>query len=327
MIIAEDLWKEFKVKGGTAVTAVKGVSFHVPRGEIFGFLGPNGAGKTTTINILCTLMRPTRGRAILNGWDVTEHPHRVRRSIGLVFQDPSLDERLTAWENLEFHGMIYGMPRRHRRKQIDKVLSMVELEKRKDDLVKTFSGGMKRRLEIARGLMHQPGILFLDEPTLGLDPQTRSHIWDYLHRLREEDQITIFLTTHYMDEAENCDSIAIIDHGEIIALGTPEELKQKVGGDIIYLKADDNRAAAEFVKRVYGQEVTAAGDSISFEVKHGEEFLPSFIKSTDFEIHSVGVRRPTLEDIFLKLTGHVIREESVDSMESMRAHVRMRRHG
>src|SRR3989337_1994962 len=138
MIIAEDLWKEFKVKGGTAVTAVKGVSFHVPRGEIFGFLGPNGAGKTTTINILCTLMRPTRGRAILNGWDVTEHPHRVRRSIGLVFQDPSLDERLTAWENLEFHGMIYGMSRSHRRDQIEKILSMVELDKRKNDIVSTF---------------------------------------------------------------------------------------------------------------------------------------------------------------------------------------------
>ncbi len=327
MIIAENLRKEFKAKKGEIIQAVKGVSFHVRRGEIFGFLGPNGAGKTTTINMLCTLLRPTSGRALLNGYDVTEQPHSVRRSIGLVFQDPSLDERLTAWENLEFHGMIYGMTRLHRRREIDKILSMVELDKRKDDLVKTFSGGMRRRLEIARGLLHNPEILFLDEPTLGLDPQTRSHIWGYLHQLRKENHITIFLTTHYMDEAENSDSIAIIDHGEIVALGTPEGLKEKVGGDIIYLKAADNKKAAEFVKRTYGYDVKNGGDGISFEVEHGEEFLPSFIKNTDFEIHSVGVRRPTLEDVFLKLTGHAIREESVDFMESIRAHVRVKRRG
>lgn len=325
MIIAENLRKEFKAKKGEIIEAVKGVSFHVPRGEIFGFLGPNGAGKTTTINILCTLLRPTGGRAILNGYDVTEQPHMVRRSIGLVFQDPSLDERLTARENLEFHGMIYGMSRPYRRVQIEKLLSMVELYRRKDDLVNTFSGGMRRRLEMARGLLHNPEILFLDEPTLGLDPQTRSHIWGYLHRLREENSITIFLTTHYMDEAENCDSIAIIDHGKIIALGTPDELKKMVGGDIIYLQAKDNNKASEFVKRVYGYDVRNGGNAISFEVEQGEEFLPSFIKRTDFEIHSVGVRRPTLEDVFLKLTGHVIREEPVDAMDSIRAHIRMKR--
>lgn len=327
MIIAEGLRKEFRIKGGTIIEAVKGVSFHVRRGEIFGFLGPNGAGKTTTINILCTLLKPTGGRAVLNGYDVTEEPHKVRSSIGLVFQDPSLDERLTAWENLEFHGMIYGVSRSYRRRQIEKLLTMVELDKRKNDLVNTFSGGMRRRLEIARGLLHNPEILFLDEPTLGLDPQTRSHIWGYLHRLREENNITIFLTTHYMEEAENSDSIAIIDHGEIIALGTPDELKKMVGGDIIYLQTNDNNRASEFVKMVYGYDVSNGGNGISFEVEQGEEFLPSFIKKADFEIHSVGVRRPTLEDVFLKLTGHAIREETVDAMGSMRAHMRIKRRG
>jgi len=327
MIIAEDIRKEFRLKGGAVVEAVKGVSFHVKQGEIFGFLGPNGAGKTTTINILCTLLRPTGGRAILNGYDVVKQPYMVRRSIGLVFQDPSLDERLTAWENLEFHGMIYGMSRSHRRDQIEKILSMVELDKRKNDIVSTFSGGMRRRLEIARGLLHIPKILFLDEPTLGLDPQTRSHIWSYLHKLREEGNITIFLTTHYMEEAENCDSIAIIDYGEIVVLGSPEDLKKRVGGDIINLQTRDNKRAEEFVKRVYGYDVSNSGGAISFEVERGEEFLPSFIKSTDFEINSVGVRRPTLEDVFLKLTGHAIREESADGMETIRAHVRMKRRG
>ncbi len=327
MIVAENLRKEFKAKKGEIIEAVKGVSFHVTRGEIFGFLGPNGAGKTTTINILCTLLRPTGGRAILNGYDVTEQPHMVRRSIGLVFQDPSLDERLTARENLEFHGMIYGMSRSYRKEQIEKLLSMVELYRRKDDLVNTFSGGMRRRLEIARGLLHNPEVLFLDEPTLGLDPQTRSHIWSYLHKLREENNITIFLTTHYMDEAENCDSIAIIDYGEIVAHGTPDELKKEVGGDIIYLQADDNRRATEFVKRVYGYDVSNGGDGLSFKVERGEEFLPFFIKGADFEIYSVGVRRPTLEDVFLKLTGHAIREEPADAMGSIRAHVRMKRRG
>lgn len=327
MIIAENLCKAFRAKKGETIEAVKGVSFHVLRGEIFGFLGPNGAGKTTTINILCTLLKPTSGRAVLNGYDVTEQPHRVRRSIGLVFQDPSLDERLTAWENLEFHGMIYGMPRSTRREQIDRLLSMVELDKRKDDLVNTFSGGMRRRLEIARGLLHSPEILFLDEPTLGLDPQTRSHIWNYLHKLREEHRITIFLTTHYMDEAENCDSIAIIDHGEIIASGTPEGLKKRVGGDIIHLQTDDSKRAMEFIREVYGYDVSNGGNGVSFEVDRGEEFLPAFIKKANFEINSVGVRRPTLEDVFLKLTGHAIREESGDAAGAIRTHIRMKRRG
>src|SRR3990167_7380793 len=228
MIIAEDIRKEFRLKGGAVVEAVKGVSFHVKQGEIFGFLGPNGAGKTTTINILCTLLRPTGGRAVLNGYDVVAQPHMVRQSIGLVFQDPSLDERLTAGENLEFHGMIYGMPRHERMSQIEKMLAMVELQKRRDDIVNTFSGGMKRRLEIARGLLHNPKVLFLDEPTLGLDPQTRSHIWTYIKELNQKENVTIFLTTHHMEEVERmAQKVAIIDHGKILIVGTIEEILKK----------------------------------------------------------------------------------------------------
>ena len=201
-----NLSKNFKTKKGV-ITAVKDVSFNVKKGELFGFLGPNGAGKTTTINILCTLLTPTSGRALLNSFDVVSNPNEVRQSIGLVFQEPSLDEKLTAMENLEFHAMLYNVPKAVREERIKYMLEMVGLYDRKDDLVNTFSGGMKRRLEIARGLLHYPKILFLDEPTLGLDPQTRSHIWEYIIRLHQEHGITVFLTTHYMDEAEHCEYI------------------------------------------------------------------------------------------------------------------------
>ncbi|MBU7032388.1 MAG: ATP-binding cassette domain-containing protein, partial [Theionarchaea archaeon] len=221
MIHVENLCKYFN-----GIKAVDGISFEVEKGEIFGFLGPNGAGKTTTIDVLCTLTRPTSGTASINGFNIQDNPDDVRRSIGLIFQDPSLDDRLTAEENLDFHGMIYDVPRPVREERKEDLLKMVDLWDRRKDQVKTFSGGMKRRLEIARGLLHQPHILFLDEPTLGLDPQTRNHIWKYVNRLRDESHMTIFMTTHYMDEAENCDRIAIIDHGKIVAIDTPETLKK-----------------------------------------------------------------------------------------------------
>jgi len=212
-----------------SVTAVNDISFEVEKGEVFGFLGPNGAGKTTTINILCTLLVPGGGEAIVNGFNVLNQPNEVRRSIGIIFQDPSLDERLTAYENLDFHGMIYHLPSRIRKARIAEVLDMVGLSAKKDYIVRTFSGGMKRRLEIARGLMHSPKILFLDEPTTGLDPQTRQHIWDYIVSLSRDEKITVFLTTHYMDEAEICRRTAIIDHGKIVVLDTPAALKNKYG--------------------------------------------------------------------------------------------------
>ena len=208
--------------------AVKGISFSVAQGTTFGFLGPNGAGKSTTIKMLTTLLRPTSGTILIDGHDPASEPDAVRCAFGIVFQDPSLDEDLTAWENMELHGMLYGVPRGTRRARIDELLAFVELDERPDGYVREFSGGMKRRLEIARGLLHQPKIVFLDEPTLGLDPQTRKHMWDYLGRLKEREGITVFFTTHYMDEADrNADTIAIIDHGSIIASGTGAELKRQ----------------------------------------------------------------------------------------------------
>jgi len=210
-------------------TAVDSISFNVEEGEVFGFLGPNGAGKTTTISMLCTLLRPTSGSAIVSCFDVTHKPTEVRKNIGIIFQDPSLDDRLTAEDNLKFHGYLYHMDPKDIKERIPEVLNLVELYDRKSDFVRKFSGGMKRRLEIARGLMHRPKILFLDEPTIGLDPQTRSHIWNYILRMRTEHKLTIFMTTHYINESEICDRIAVIDQGKIKDLDTPANLKQKYG--------------------------------------------------------------------------------------------------
>ena len=245
VINANNLVKTFKVKKIGDVEAVKGIDLEVRRGEIFGFLGPNGAGKSTTINILCTLLRPTAGTATVAGFDVYERPDQVRAHIGLVFQDPSLDQNLTARENLQFHAFIYNVPAAERAQRIQEVLEMVELVERAESVVSTFSGGMRRRLEIARGMLHTPEVLFLDEPTIGLDPQTRRHIWEYLRKLREEHGVTLFMTTHYMDEAEECDRIAIIDDGKIVAQGTPTELKRLVGGDIVTVTTADNAAAGQ----------------------------------------------------------------------------------
>lgn len=316
-----NLSKEFKTKKG-AITAVKDVSFNVKKGELFGFLGPNGAGKTTTINILCTLLTPKSGKALLNSFDVSSNPNEVRQSIGLVFQEPSLDEKLTAMENLEFHAMLYNVQKAVREERIKYMLDMVGLYDRKDDLVNTFSGGMKRRLEIARGLLHYPKILFLDEPTLGLDPQTRSHIWEYIHQLRKKEDITIFLTTHNMGEAENCDRVAIIDYGEIIAIDSPFDLKKEIGGDVITLIAEESDKAKKTIEEEYNVSVINNDGGLHFEVENGETFLPEFIKKADFKILSISLRRPTLEDVFLRLTGRHIREESAEANSVLKIHAR-----
>ena len=236
IIQVENLVKKF----GNLV-AVNDISFNVSPGEIFGFLGPNGAGKTTTINILCTLARPTAGKAVLNGFDVVRQQNQVRQSIGIVFQDPSLDDRLTGLHNLRFHAMVYNVPVAVREQRIEHLLRMVELWDKRKNFVNTYSGGMKRRLELARGLLHSPKVLFLDEPTLGLDPQTRNRIWEYVLELRKHEGTTVFLTTHYMDEAEKADRIAIIDYGRIVALGTPAELKNEIGGDVVTISLDEER--------------------------------------------------------------------------------------
>jgi ABC-2 type transport system ATP-binding protein len=308
--------------------AVKDVTFEVGQGEIFGFLGPNGAGKSTTINMLCTLLKPTSGDAVVNGFDVATQQSDVRRSIGLIFQDPTLDERLTGWQNLQFHAMLYDVPAETFAKRAKELLDMVELTEKVREDVKAFSGGMKRRLEIARGLLHHPKVLFLDEPTIGLDPQTRRHIWEYLAKVRDSEGLTLFLTTHYMEEAEICDRIAIIDHGEIVALDTPAKLKGMVGGDVVTLCADDDARATE-VLTALGVETQSTTDGLRVEVDHGDQFIPKVMRAMDeaappVSITSVNLRRPTLEDVFVKLTGRAIREEEANPMDGMRRRVRMR---
>jgi ABC-2 type transport system ATP-binding protein len=303
MVEARDLVRRFG-----QVEAVRGVSFEVAAGEVFGFLGPNGAGKTTTIDMLCTLLRPTSGSATINGFDVVRRRDDVRCSIGLVFQQPTLDETLTAEQNLRFHAYAYGIPAADRESRIGELLTLVELWDRRAESVRAFSGGMKRRLEIARGLLHHPTVLFLDEPTLGLDPQTRRRIWDYLGELRTERDLTIFLTTHYMDEAENCDRIAIIDQGRIVAMDTPTQLKSAVGGDLITITTADGEVAAGELRRSYDVAPNVTDGTVSFQVPEGEAFLPGFVRSFGQPLHAITLRRPTLDDVFLELTGREIRD-------------------
>ncbi len=319
IIEVENLSKHFG-----QLTAVDTVSFEVPEGEIFGFLGPNGAGKTTTINILCTLLKPTSGRASVKGYDVVRQRNEVRRSIGLVFQEPTLDEYLTAEQNLRFHAYAYGVPRGLREERISELLELVELSDRRKAKVRTYSGGMKRRLEVARGLLHHPQVLFLDEPTLGLDPQTRRHIWDYIQALRQQDNLTIFLTTHYMDEAEICDRICIIDQGRIIALDTPDKLKDALGGDVVTLTAENNEAASLELKERYDLSPIIENGTIIFTIPQGEKFLPKLIGSFQSRLVAIGVHRPTLDDVFLKLTGHAIRDQEAGFKEQMKG---IRGHG
>src|SRR5438128_5577340 len=267
------------VKRYGEIEAVRGIDLSVMPGEIFGFLGPNGAGKSTTISMLCTLLKPTSGRAAVAGFDVVRDPGAVRAQTGLVFQDPALDEQLTARENLDFHAFLYDVPRATRAQRIKEVLEMVELADRAASKVLTFSGGMKRRLEIARGTLHSPEVLFLDEPTRGLDPQTRSHIWEYLRALRRREGITIFMTTHYMDEAEFCDRIAIIDMGRIVALGTPDELKARVGGDVITIATTDNAASAAELGSKFGLTPTVDNGTLRIEASDGAALIPRLVRA------------------------------------------------
>jgi ABC-2 type transport system ATP-binding protein len=297
--------------------AVRGVTFDVAPGETFGFLGPNGAGKSTTISMLCTLIAPTGGSARVAGFDVVGNPLGVRRRIGLVFQDPTLDEYLTAYENLHFHAELYRVPRDRAVERIQAVLEMVGLWERRTSLVRTFSGGMKRRLEIARGLLHSPRVLFLDEPTVGLDPQTRVHIWDYIQGLRDREDITIFLTTHYMDEAEFCDRIAIIDNGEIVVMDTPDALKAAVGKDRVEVRTEDDDAARLSLGQRFDIEATTTSDGLMFHVAAGEEFVPRLFAELGVGIKAVSIARPTLDDVFMRHTGRTIRDAEASSAEKL----------
>ena len=306
------------------ITAVDGISFEVGEAEIFGFLGPNGAGKTTTISMLCTLLTPTAGRATIGGHDIVDDPGGVRREIGIVFQDSTVDERLTARENLVFHGELFGMGKQDIRPRAEQLMERVGLLDRADDTVITFSGGMRRRLEVARGLMHWPSVLFLDEPTVGLDPQTRRSIWAYARSLRDTEGVTIFLTTHYMDEAEACDRVAIMDYGKIIALDTPDRLKARLGGDVVSIAGPDNEALAREVRESFEVEPRIENDAVEFNVEQGGEFLPILLARIQGEVRSVGIRAPTLEDVFVSMTGHQIREAQASEEDKLRS---MRRRG
>ncbi|HET7466180.1 MAG TPA: ATP-binding cassette domain-containing protein [Candidatus Dormibacteraeota bacterium] len=307
------------VKKYGQLEAVRGIDLEVKQGEIFGFLGPNGAGKSTTISMLCTLLSPTAGSASVAGIDVVHDPARVRQRIGLVFQDPSLDDQLTGRENLEFHAFIYSVPSEVRNERIDKMLELLQLSDRASSQVRTYSGGMKRRLEIARGMLHEPQILFLDEPTLGLDPQTRRNIWTHLNDLRARTGVTIFMTTHYMDEAEFCDRIAIIDKGQIVALGTPDQLKAMVGGDVVTMTSTKAEDAAAEIQKVLGVVPTRDDGTLRMEVPDGRKFVPRLVRELTVPVDTISLRRPSLDDVFLKLTGRAIRDEEASTQDRMRA--------
>ncbi|MFA9558980.1 ATP-binding cassette domain-containing protein [Evansella sp. AB-rgal1] len=314
MIQVKNLKKSFK-----DFQAVKGISFDVTKGEIFGFLGPNGAGKSTTINMLCTMLSSSGGEIIINDFDVIKQKDEVRKSIGIIFQENTLDEKLTAKENLMLHCKFYKVPKKLREERIQEVLEIVDLVDKKQILVEKFSGGMKRRLEIARGLLHYPKVLFLDEPTVGLDPQTRAHIWEYILKLKEKEGITMFLTTHYLDEAEISDRIAIMDHGEIIAIDTPNQLKAQVGGDIIEITTKDNTIALkEIEEKVECLEVSVKDKIIRLKVANSDEFISDFIKKLDTPITSLNIRKPTLNDVFLTFTGRDIREEEASKADQFK---------
>jgi len=320
MISTKNLTKKFE-----NLTAVDNLNLEIKEGEIFGLLGPNGAGKTTTIFMLTTLKPPTSGTATINDYDIVKDSDKVRKSIGIVFQDPSSDEILTGYENLKLHGWLYDMPDDLKERRIKEVLELVDLTNRKDDLVKKYSGGMRRRLELARGLMHHPRVLFLDEPTLGLDPQSRDYIWSYIEKLAKEEKITIVLTTHYMDEADKlCDRLAIIDYGKIVVLGTPEELKKELGGDIIKLRGKNLKL--EPLKNLsYVKNIAASSEGVCLTVEDANIHIQDILNNVG-KVDSTEIRSPTLDDVFIHYTGRGIREDSPEGSWAEKAmHVRGKR--
>ncbi len=294
------------------IQAVRGVDLAIEEGEIFGLLGPNGAGKTTTIGMLCTIIRPTSGQGTIAGFDIVRHPTRVRRKVGIVFQDPTLDTILTGRENLQLHARLYGIPAGMRHIWIDEMLTLVDLKDRADDLTRTYSGGMRRRLELARGLLHRPAVLFLDEPTLGLDPQTRARTWEYIRKMARKENTTVVLTTHYMEEAQAmCDRIGIIDAGRIIALDTPENMINSLGGDIVEIIAPD--PPLDKIRALdYVSSVKTSGSTMEITMKSAHLHLAVLLQMIP-NVASVEMRKPSLNDVFIKLTGRDIREEAAEN--------------
>ena len=322
-----ETFKLTRVFNGLA--AVDKLDINVESGEIFSLLGPNGAGKTTTISMLCTILKPTSGTAKVNGFDIVKEAMQVRRSIGIVFQDPSIDDRLTGRENLFMHANLYGVPASEQKNRIDSVLKLVELEDRADDLMRTYSGGMRRRLELARGLIHYPKVLFLDEPTLGLDPQTRDHVWKYIRELKETHEITVVLTTHYMDEADRLsDRIAIMDYGKIIALDTSSKLKDTLEGDVVIIRANNPDAVLSLVTEKMGlPQVHIVNGNVEVTVKNGKNMLPRIVETATHNnilVESISLREPNLEDVFLHYTGRMIRADSSREPHGMSAIARRR---
>jgi len=311
------------------LVAVDKLNISVERGEVFGLLGPNGAGKTTTISMLCAILKPTSGTARVNGFDIVKQDMQVRKSIGIVFQDPSIDDRLTGRENLYMHANLYGVPPGEQKSRIDSVLKLVELEDRADDLMRTYSGGMRRRLEIARGLIHSPKILFLDEPTIGLDPQTREHIWSHIEGLRKAHDVTMVLTTHYMDEADRLsDRIAIMDYGKIVASDTSAALKETLEGDVITVKTKEASKLSSVIAGTPGiLKANVVGDGLELTVRGGKNLLPRIVEAATKNgifIEAVSLREPNLGDVFLHYTGRAIRAEGGEELHGMAAIQRRR---
>ena len=286
-------------------TALNGVSFDVRPAELFGLLGPNGSGKTTLFRILSTLMIPTAGRAVVMGWDAAQDPASVRCQIGVVFQAPSVDAKLTAYENLWHQGHLYGLRGATLKKRVVEILTRVGLADRAKERVETFSGGMQRRIELAKGLLHHPGVLLLDEPTTGLDPGARRDLWQYLQMLRDEEHVSVLVTTHLMEEAERCDRLAILNEGNLVALGTPAELKSEIGGDVILLDAAHDAAVlAEHIRSRFHVEATVMGNQVRIEREGGHRFVPDLVEAVPGEIQAISVSKPALEDVFIHRTGH-----------------------
>ena len=299
------------------VKAVNGISIEIGYGELFGFLGPNGAGKTTTINILCTLLKPTSGQAYVAGFDVDKESEKIREHIGLVFQETTLDNELTTFENLLFHAYLYGIGRVEATKRIDELLSMIGLENKKDQLVKHLSGGMKRRLELIRGLLHKPRVLFLDEPTIGLDPQTRANVWSFIKNMKEKEGTTIFVTTHYIEEASDFDRIAIIDHGKIIAVGNPYRLLSEMGKATVTFTTDDKTSKEILVKHGMKQ---IGENEYQIKIDDPDIFLKQILNMSGLKIDNLRIKKPELEELYIALTGSEIRDEYTSQPYVRRGH-------